>query len=267
MKAAGGNALLVYYRPDRSESEDKSRQLTWRKWHWILLAFLCCYWMVITIIHHGWADKLWTVLEPLECLLTLPLFLTSLWLIQRAIRFAHGNRTWRSVILLFVIMSTLLMMVLLPTNAGLFFQQRRPSIAAISDRAENIFPYGTGPLGRGIMVDSGGETEGWWKRYYDRERNLWVLCVRFEAGSPVGLVGSSTGNLQDCACSGFRYYNNVGHCAWARRINEHWFETSESLSLWYFQPGQAAEYWFDKNPIYLGPGRVVSFSCLICPAS
>ena len=152
VRATGG--MLVYYRPDRPEPTSQSRQLAWRNRHWFLLTFLCVCWIIIALIHHGWADRLW------------------------------------------------------------------------------------------IM----------WKRYYDREGNLWVVCIKFEVGSHVGLVGSSTGNLRDCACNEFTSYKNVGHCAWARRLDGHWFETSESLSLWFFQPGQATEYWADKNPIYLGPG-------------
>lgn len=215
---------LQYSKPAKQqEHKERDKRFAWDDLNWLQLVFVTSYWIMATVLHRGWADAL----VPLNCVLALPMLLATLWLIKKAIQNIRHNHSWRSVLPATLLLATLLITAIFPTKAGWILQKNQSSLEVIANQANELDSYDEWKNLRRLIWRVPDITDWWFARKrnpFDSEPD--VICLTMRTGSTVGLVHVSTGNLAHCD----------REWAWAKRINDYWFETSDSLALWYLQP-------------------------------
>ena len=200
------------------------------RWQVILLIPLFCIpWLLVTIIHGDWLSAAMNLgffaylLSLLGTLMTVPLLIMTLYLSFSTLVRLLRKPSWGDTVLLSIIGLTMLIVLNIPTRAAWIYHQERTEIETIrikSDKsASTVHRLEDYPrmrrLLRQVPVIRGG-----WKR---------TGCITFRIGELGGLVYSETGEMPECSYA----------WAWARRINKHWFETSDSFTLWFTQPRRA----------------------------
>jgi hypothetical protein len=229
----------------RSRHERQLKRSRGQYWQWILLG-TCVYWTLTKIALSGWSMPLWIFIEPLNCVSGLVIVLTTLWLIWRSIRFVGEKRSWLSTIPLLVIASTIILTIAMPTKAEMILRQNRTELEEVVTQAK-MYRVTRGQLDelmrvRDLLPQLEGIRGG--TIYKSNRADQSFFCIKFNI-NVVGLVYSGSGELADCSWKWPEFL-------YARRLNENWFETNNSWSLWFLQPKRAQKYISDAFDDFAG---------------
>lgn len=216
------------------------------------MIFVISYFLISVMFNRGWIDEFRATFESLNCILAFPILIASLLLVISAIRYPVMHRNWRSFVPILAIIGAILVVVFLPTKptkAEMIFREQRSKLELLNQQAENAQG-----ARRVLKINIDSATKGQWVKYYHRDNQQVVTCLKIKIGNQMALVRTSTGDLEDCHVTfgvggpkwgtrcdinepGCAIYIGDGpgmfldKCASVHRLDENWFETNEGNAL------------------------------------